>query len=141
MVPLVASGVVADGKWILFDSLEGLAIVSPDRRTHRVLSSDWWFAHEWTDDGQTIVGLESDEVRGHYMLARLDVATGRERVVAADLGAISPAATQPIRGLSPIGNGEFVTSIARPSSGIFALEGVGISRSGWDRVRSIVGRR
>ena len=141
VVPLSRPAWSPDGKGILFYSLEGLAIVPPDGGKPRVLSPDWWFASGWSDDSQTVFGLrESDELRGHYMLARLDVATQRERIVVADLGAIPPA-TQPIRGFSPIGNGEFATSIARPSSGIFALDGVGDSRSGWDRVQSVLGRR
>jgi hypothetical protein len=141
VVPLSRPAWSPDGQWILFDSLDGLAIVSPDGGTRRILSEDVWFAYAWSDDSKFVFGLrESYEVRGHYLLARLEVGTAgaaREHVVAADLGSIPPA-IQPIRGLSSMGNGEFLTSIARPRSGIFVLDGVGVSSTWWDRVRSIV---
>jgi serine/threonine protein kinase len=143
VVPLSRPAWSPNAQWILFDSLDGLAIVSPDGGTRRILSEDVWFAYAWSDDSKFVFGLrESYEVRGHYLLARLEVSTAgpaREHVVAADLGSIPPA-IQPIRGLSSMGNGEFLTSIARPRSGIFVLDGVGVSSTWWDRVRSILWR-
>ena len=123
VLPLSRTAWSPDGKWILFNSVDGLAIVSPDGGEPRDLGADEWFAYGWSDDSKAILGLRESDDGGHYMLVRLDVATGRERVVAADLGTIPPA-TQPIRGLSSMGNGEFITSVARPSSGIFVLDGV-----------------
>jgi eukaryotic-like serine/threonine-protein kinase len=111
-----------DGRWILFDSAEGLALVSPDGGTPRVVSDNLWFSYTWAADSRTVYGLREAEMPRHFMLMALDIRTSRQRPVRSDLGVIPPA-NQPIRGLSLIGDKALATSIARPRSSIYMLEG------------------
>jgi hypothetical protein len=66
--------------------------------------------------------VQATEDLHHFMMVRLDVATGKRRVVNGNLGPI-PQANEPIRGFSRMRNGAFITSIARVRSDIFLLEG------------------
>ena len=111
-----------DGRWILFDSAEGLALVAPDGGALRVVSDNLWFSYTWAADSRTVYGLREAEMPGHFMLMALDIPTGQQRPIRTDLGVIPPA-NQPIRGLSLIGSRALVTSIARPRSSIYMLEG------------------
>jgi Tol biopolymer transport system component len=112
-----------DGRHIACDTTEGLMIVSADGGERRLLSEDSWIAFTWSSDGTRIFGLrESDEKPRHYMLAALDVATSRERIVNPDVGIIPPA-WQAIRGLEMAGTQAVVTSVARARSDIWLLRG------------------
>ena len=130
--PLVISGAIRpmtrpkwspDGRWILFDSPEGLALVSPDGGTPRVVGDDLWFSYTWAADSRTVYGLREADMPRHLMLMALDIATGHQRPIRTDLGVIPPV-NQPIRGLSLLGDKALATSIARPRSSIYMLEGL-----------------
>ena len=110
------------GDWITCHTPDGFAVVSPDGKGFRVLSEESWVAHGWSKDGSTIYAIrQSDELR--LQLTSLDVATGRERVVAADLGPMPPTST-PLRGFSLAPDGKsFLTSIVRLRGDIWLLEG------------------
>jgi Tol biopolymer transport system component len=130
-----------DGRWILFDSADGLALVAPDGGTPRVVSDNLWFSYTWAADGRTVYGLREAEVAGHFMLMALDAATGHPRPIRPDLGEIPPA-NQPIRGLSLIGTTALATSIARPRSSVYVLEGFSpaSSRGILSRLLGLAGR-
>jgi serine/threonine protein kinase len=129
-----------DGKLILFDSVDGLAVVPSGGGDPRVVSSEPWFAHTWSFDSRTILGLrESDSRQRHFMLVALDVATTRERVLIPDLGVIPPAG-QPVRGLTRIGQRALATSIARARSDIYMLDRIAIPPTGWATLRSLFRR-
>ena len=124
-----------DGRWILFDSRDGLAITDPQGQNTKVISEEIWIAHEWGSDSRTVYGLrEADEKRRHFMLVALDIETRRERVINPDLGII-PAAHFPVRGLTRTDTGAWVTSVARARSVINMLEGFSLPASRMARLR------
>lgn len=129
-----------DGRLILFDSMDGLAVIPPDGGSLRVISDDTWVAHTWAADSKSVYGLRESEPPGrHAMLIEIDVATGRQRVINADLGPIPPA-NQPVRGLTRAGGGTLVTSVARATSDIWVLDGFVTPGSAWSRIMGLFQR-
>ena len=128
-----------DGRQVLFMSNDGLSIVDANGGAPRVISEEAWLAHTWSSDARTIYGLREGTVDRHFMLAAIDVATGREQVINPDLGVIPPA-NQPIRGLTRLGRHALVTSIARARSDIWMLDGFARPVGLWARVSGIFGR-
>ena len=122
-----------DGRWIVCETSDGLTVVSSDGAASRVLSGPGWLAYGWSRDGRYVHGLRPTEDQHHFMLVSVDVATGAERVVNANLGTIPPA-NQPIRGFSPLRNRGFLTSIARVRSDIYVIEGLHPARAWWQRL-------
>jgi hypothetical protein len=61
------------------------------------------------------------------VFAKVDVKSGAQRTLGTSLGAI-PQANQPIRGFSRVGDGGFLTSIARVRSDIWLLDGFQLPR-------------
>ena len=110
------------GDWITCDTPEGFALVSPDGKQTRLLTEETWLAHGWSQDGKTLYAVrQTDDL--HFQLTSLDVATGRERVVAEDLGPTPPTST-PLRGFSLAPDGKsFLTSIVRLRGDVWLLEG------------------
>jgi hypothetical protein len=140
VLPLGRADWSPDGRHILFDSRDGLAITDPQGEKTTVISQDSWIAHEWSADSRTVYGLrEADEKRGHFMLAALDITTLRERIVNPDLGII-PSANFPIRGLTRTDTGAWVTSVARARSTINMLEGFTLPTRGMARLRDLFRR-
>ncbi len=112
-----------DGQWILCDTADGLMLVRSDGKTSRLLSEEFWLTYAWSGDGRSVMGLREGDKRRHLALVAVDVATGAERVINPDLGAIPPA-NQPVRGFARMPDGRFVTSIARARSDIWVMDGV-----------------
>jgi len=125
-----------DGKAIVYMSSEGLAVVPADGGPSRVISEAPWFSYVWSSDSRRVIGVREASTARHLMLADIDPATGRERILNPDLGVIPPA-NQPIRGLARMGPNAVVTSIARARSDIWMLEGFAPARArfslGWLR--------
>jgi Tol biopolymer transport system component/predicted Ser/Thr protein kinase len=124
-VPRLGSRVkwAPDGHRIACDTTEGLMVVTADGRQRQLLSEDSWIVFTWSPDGKRILGLrESDEKPRHYILAALDLATGREQLLNPDVGIIPPA-WQAIRGLEIAGDQSVLTSVARARSDVWLLEG------------------
>jgi len=111
-----------NGRWILCQTPEGLTLFAPEGGGTRLLSQSAWLAYAWSADGMRVYGLRNTDDLHHFMLAAVDVATGREVTVNANLGTI-PQANQPIRGFSRVRANGFLTSIARVRSDIWLLEG------------------
>ena len=112
-----------DGLRIACDTTEGLVVVRIDGNQRKVLSEDSWLAFTWSADGKRVLGLrESDEKPGYYMLAALDLATGREQVLNPAVGIIPPA-WQAIRGLETNGDQSVITSVARARSDVWIMSG------------------
>ena len=110
-----------DARWVLMQTDEGLTLVAADGSQRRTISDTFWLSYGWTGDGSRIYGLQPTDDQQHFMLVVLDLRTGRERVVNANLGLI-PHANQPIRGFSRVRDRGFVTSVARVRSDIWLLE-------------------
>ncbi len=135
--PLTRPDWSPDGRLILFDSMDGLALISPAGGEPRVINYDTWLAHTWSWDSRTIYGLRETDTGRRFMLVALDVTTGRERVLNPDLGVIPPA-NQPIRGLTRIGRKALGTSVARARSDIYQLQGFKVPTGAWARLRSLL---
>jgi serine/threonine protein kinase len=116
-----------DGRWIVCSTFDGLMLVSPDGKETRLLNDAEWIAYEWSGDSSRLYGLRASDDSHHLMLTALDVQSGRERVITANLGPI-PEANQPVRGFSRVGTRGFATSIARVRSDIWMLDGLQLSR-------------
>jgi Tol biopolymer transport system component len=112
-----------DSRWIATDTSDGLVIVTPDGKDSRLISQEIWIAHAWSPDSRHIYGLREADRPGHYALAIIDIDTKKERVINPELGVIPPA-FQPIRGLSLMGPGSLVTSVASARSDIWMAEGL-----------------
>jgi hypothetical protein len=98
-------------------------MVTPDGKDSRLISQEIWIAHAWSPDSRHIYGLREADRPGHYALAIIDIDTKKERVINPELGVIPPA-FQPIRGLSLMGPGSLVTSVASARSDIWMAEGL-----------------
>lgn len=122
-----------DGDWILCETFDGLTLIAADGvRAPRVISDSRWFAYAWDKDGRRIYGLRPTDDLHHFMFVSLDPATGAERIINPNLGAV-PQALQPIRGFSRLPNGGFLTSIARVRSDIYLIEGFRLPLKWWER--------
>ena len=122
-----------DGRWILVQTEEGLTLVAADGSQARTVSDTFWLSYGWTGDGTRIYGLQPTDDQQHFMLVALDLRSGRERVVNANLGLI-PHANQPIRGFARVRDRAFVTSIARVRSDIWLLEDFLPAPTLWQRL-------
>jgi Tol biopolymer transport system component len=129
----------SDGRWLLCQTAEGLELIASDGSATRTLSRDEWFAYAWSADGTKVYGLRTADDLHHFLLASVQVATGRETTINANLGAI-PQANQPIRGFSPLRRDGFLTSIARVRSDIWLLEGFDLPTSRFRRFWPLAGR-
>jgi hypothetical protein len=121
-----------DGRWIMAETLNGLEVFAADGAARRVISDPGWLAYAWEQDSRRVYGLRPTEDQHHFMLVSLDSATGQERVINSNLGAI-PIALQPIRGFSRLRGRGFLTSIARVRSDIYLIEGLRLPIPGWQR--------
>lgn len=126
------------GDWITVDTPDGLSLLSPGGEDIRLLSEETWLAQVWAADGASIYGIRMNEEL-HLVLARLNVATGEETLLA-DLGQ-SPPIIQPVQGLSISSDGTtLLTSIARLKGDLWMLEGFsesdGLVQKALSRLRS-----
>lgn len=116
------------GDWIAFQDTRGLRIVSPDGKQDRIVNSRQWLTQGWSNDGNALYGIASLENR-RLLLARIDVATGREtkladlgiRPAAMDLGLMSGSFEYRGFSLQPDGK-SFLTSTYRAKLDIWVLE-------------------
>jgi len=112
-----------DGRWIVIDTSDGLVIVTPQGKDSRVISPETWIAYAWSADSRQVYGLREADRPRHYALTVVDIDTMKERVINPEVGVI-PLASQPIRGLSLVGAGSLVTSVASARSDIWMAEGL-----------------
>jgi Tol biopolymer transport system component len=110
------------GDWILCELSEGVALVSPDGQKTRVLADESWLGQAWSKDGSRVYAVRLSEAL-RLQLVEVDVASGRERTLVADLGP-APASDVPLRGLSLSPDGRsLLTSIYRLRGDLWLLEG------------------
>jgi hypothetical protein len=69
-----------------------------------------------------LYGIRASSDLRELMLATLDVGTGREQVVVANLGPV-PLESHPVRGFSLIAANSVATSIVRVRSDVWLLDG------------------
>jgi Tol biopolymer transport system component len=122
-----------DGRWIVCETTEGLMLIESDGSGTRVISDPGWLAYQWAADARRIYGLRPTDDLRHFMLVAVDVTTGAEHIINANLGEIPPA-NQPIRGFSRLRDKGFLTSIARVRSDVYLIEGFRLSPSWWNRL-------
>ena len=149
-VTLLKSGIPAfvarpqwspDGLWVLCETFEGLTMIAADgSERSRVISDQGWLAYAWAKDSRHIYGLRPTDDQHHFKFVSLDSQTGAERTINANLGTI-PQALQPVRGFSRLGDGGFLTSVARVRSDIYLIEGFRLPRTAWQRFWRMPGSR
>jgi serine/threonine protein kinase/Tol biopolymer transport system component len=111
-----------NGEWIACETSEGLILMSPDGKRARALSEESWLAYGWAPDSSQVYGIRASNDLRELMLATVDVGTGREQVVAANLGPV-PLESHPVRGFSVISAKSVATSIVRVKSDVWLLDG------------------
>jgi Tol biopolymer transport system component len=122
------------GEWIAFNRGDGLAIVSPDGQTTKVVAEEAWLAFAWSEDSRQLFGIRQSDDYKHLTFTSVDVRSGVERVLAANLAPM-PVANDPVRGFTRVSGTTFLTSIVRVSSDIWVLDGFNPPREGfWGRL-------
>jgi Tol biopolymer transport system component len=121
-----------DGRWILCKSSGALVRIPADGGPAHPVVQDIVYAFTWAPDSRHVFVLQNSERPGHFGLAKVDVFTGEQTTLNADLGPV-PIANQPIRGLSLLPGAGFLTSFASARSDIWILEGFDPSRRWVDR--------
>ena len=113
-----------DGRWIAADTSDGLVIVSPDGKDSRVISQEIWIALCLERrQPRCLRTSRSGPARPLCAQPSSTSETMKERVINPELGVIPPA-FQPIRGLTLMGAGSLVTSVASARSDIWMAEGL-----------------
>jgi hypothetical protein len=122
-----------DGRSILCETFDGLAVVAADGTGSRIIADRGWLTYAWATDSRNFYGLRPTDDLHHFMFVSMDSKTGAEKVINDNLGTI-PQALQPIRGFSRLRDRGFLTSIARVRSDIYLIEGFRLLPSWQDRL-------
>jgi hypothetical protein len=117
-----------DGAWIAYDGRGGLSIASPDGKSTRTLSEQPWIAFDWSENSERLLGIRQSDDFKHLTVSSVELRSGAERVVAADLMTM-PVASQPVRGFTRMSATTYLTSIVHVSSDIWLVEGFGLTAS------------
>jgi Tol biopolymer transport system component len=128
------------GAWIAYNSSDGLAIVSPDGKTPRVLSEREWMAFAWSDDEQRLYGIRLSDDFQHLTFTSVDIRSGAERVLGPDFMPL-PVAGQLVRGMTRTAPTTFLASIVHVRSDVWLLEGFLRPETLWGRLASSVSVR
>jgi Tol biopolymer transport system component len=111
-----------DNHWIAFNTSAGLSLVAPDGGGFRVIDEDAWPVYAWSTDGATLYGIKQDpDNLQWFMLAAIDVASGRERIINRTIAPVRPV-NAPVKGFSRTSAGTFVTSFVHVKSDIWLMD-------------------
>jgi len=121
------------GEWIACETSEGLLLLSPDGKSARTLSEESWLVYGWAPDSSKLYGIRASNDLRVLVLAAVDVGTGKEQVIAANLGPV-PLESHPVRGFSLISAKSIATSIVRVRSDVWILDGFAPRTGFFDRV-------
>ena len=127
------------GDWILYPTGDGFALISPDGKSGRKLTSRKFLASGFSRDGRVVYGIAQNTsgTGPQWQIFAVDVQTGAEKQIGAlDL----PPATAALAGFSIHPDGKrFLTSIAKWPFDIWMLEGFDTPQPGnW--LSSLLGR-
>jgi len=126
-----------DGAWIGYNARDGLALVSPDGTSTRLVQGQPWLTFAWSTDSRRLFGIrQSDDLR-HLTFTSIDINSKTERVLGADFMPL-PMSNMPVRGFARISPTMFVTSIAHIRSDVWLLDGFQTSFTLWDRLTNLV---
>jgi Tol biopolymer transport system component len=123
-------------EWIVYPVADGLALISPDGKATRMLTSHKFQAYNFSKDGSQLFGIlrNTAGTGAQWQLYTVNVKTGAETFLApVDL----PASTDSMAGFSLHPDGKrFLTSIAKWPFDIWMLEGFdqGESKTWLDRL-------
>jgi hypothetical protein len=122
------------GEWILYPSVDGVSLASPDGKSRRTLTTRKFTAYGFSKSGEQVIGVFQNTAPDHaeWELYSVDVKTGAEkRLAALDL----PPNVGEVAGFSLHPDGKrFATSIARWPYDIWMLEGFDQQKSWLDRL-------
>jgi len=110
------------GEWIACETSDGLLLLSPDGQMGRTLSEESWLVYGWAADSSRLYGIRASNDLRALVLATVDVGTGKEQILAANLGPV-PLESHPVRGFSLISAKSIATSIVRVRSEVWLLDG------------------
>jgi hypothetical protein len=110
-----------DNRWIACATAQGLTLVAPDGTSSKVLDDATWIVYGWTRDGSALYGLKQSEDSRSLVLASVEVASGRERVLNPSLASMPPV-NAPIRGFTRVSDKMFVTSLVRVRSDLWLID-------------------
>jgi dipeptidyl aminopeptidase/acylaminoacyl peptidase len=117
-----------NGAFVTCDTPEGFSLVSADGKQTRTLAEETPLVHTWARDSRGIYAMRNDDLK--LQLVAIDVATGRETLLAKDLGAFPPS-SDPLDGLSLAPDGRsLLTSIVRLRGDVWLLSGFEPRRTG-----------
>jgi serine/threonine protein kinase/Tol biopolymer transport system component len=128
------------GDWIVYNSVNGLALVSPDGKQTRPLHEQSWMAFAWAADAQRVYGIRLSDDSQHLAFVSVDIRTGVERVHGPDMMPL-PVASRVVRGMTRTSPTTFVASIVRVRSDVWQLENFLPSAGLWDRLRAAFSRK
>jgi Tol biopolymer transport system component len=128
------------GDWIVYNSINGLALVSPDGKQTRLLHEQSWMAFAWAADAQRVYGIRLSDDSQHLSFVSVDIRTRTERVHAADMMPL-PVASRVVRGMTRTSATTFLASIVRVRSDVWQLENFLPAANLWDRLRAAVSRK
>jgi Tol biopolymer transport system component len=119
------------GNWILYQSANGMALVSTDGTLNREMNAHRFLAYAFSKDGRQVYGISRNTTGAgaDWYLYSVDVAKGAEKMLAPlDL----PASANAVAGLSLHPDGKrFLTSIAKWPYDIWILEGFQAPSRNW----------
>jgi eukaryotic-like serine/threonine-protein kinase len=111
------------GDWILYPVADGFALISPDGKSGRKLTSRRFTAYSFSTDGRTVYGIlqNTTGIGPQWQLFSVNVQTGAEKLIAP---AHLPSSANAIAGFSVHPDGRrALISIARWPFDIWMLEG------------------
>jgi WD40 repeat protein len=122
------------GDWILYPSVDGFSLISPDGSSNRKLTSRQFLAYGFSKDGTAVLGIFHNTMpnAAEWQLCSVDVKTGSEKLLAPlDL----PPSTANVTSFSLHPDGKrFLTSIAKWPYEIWMLQGFDQRKSWVDRI-------
>jgi serine/threonine protein kinase len=124
-----------DDRWIACNTPQGLTLVAPDGKLAKVLDEDIWPAYGWSADGTTLYGIKQDPDDLHrFILAAVDIRSGRERVINANLMPVPPV-NAPVKGFTRVSDTSFATSFVHVRSDLWLIDDFLPSPGLLDRLR------
>jgi hypothetical protein len=125
-----------DNRWIACNTPQGLTLIAPDGTLVKTIDEDMWHVYGWSRDGSSLYGIKQDpDNLHHFMLAAIDVQSGRQRIINANLAPVPPA-NAPVKGFTRISDTSFATSFVHISSDLWLIDDFQRPTTFFERLRT-----